>query len=261
MGRSTFPNWTCLRRPVGFGFPVFLKPGTGLALVLALLTLTSASTARTWYVGHDVPTIRAGIDSARAGDDVLIPPGTYLEHDIRMKGGILLHTLQGPEASIVDARQHGRVFNCVDFEDEAVIKGLGMVNGRTLDSGAGVRCLRANLRIQDCRIEDCSTQDAGGGVYVEASRVRIDGCRFTNDQAARDDVGLGGGGIGCLRANVEIHECVITDCGAYNGGGVDGMGSGIPVKDCKGDKKTKALIACLEPNRRAEVEAVGSAIK
>ena len=38
----------------------------------------------------------------------------------------------------------------------------------------------------------------------------------------------------------------------------EGKGKRQPVKDCQGTKKTKELIACLEPNRRAELEAVGS---
>ncbi len=41
----------------------------------------------------------------------------------------------------------------------------------------------------------------------------------------------------------------------------EGKGERQPVKECKGDKKTKELIACLEPNRRVETEAVGSATK
>jgi OOP family OmpA-OmpF porin len=41
----------------------------------------------------------------------------------------------------------------------------------------------------------------------------------------------------------------------------EGKGERQPVKECKGDKKTKELIACLEPNRRAELEAVGSVTK
>jgi len=41
----------------------------------------------------------------------------------------------------------------------------------------------------------------------------------------------------------------------------EGKGERQPVKECKGDKKTKELIACLEPNRRVESEAVGSAEK
>ena len=41
----------------------------------------------------------------------------------------------------------------------------------------------------------------------------------------------------------------------------EGKGERQPVKDCKGEGKTKTLIACLEPNRRAELEAVGSVMK
>jgi len=41
----------------------------------------------------------------------------------------------------------------------------------------------------------------------------------------------------------------------------EGKGERQPVKDCKGSGKTKELIACLEPNRRVESEAVGSATK
>src|SRR5262245_34284728 len=41
----------------------------------------------------------------------------------------------------------------------------------------------------------------------------------------------------------------------------EGKGERQPVKECKGDKATKELVACLEPNRRAELEAVGSVTK
>jgi OOP family OmpA-OmpF porin len=41
----------------------------------------------------------------------------------------------------------------------------------------------------------------------------------------------------------------------------EGKGERQPVKECKGDKKTKELISCLEPNRRVEMEAVGSVTK
>jgi len=41
----------------------------------------------------------------------------------------------------------------------------------------------------------------------------------------------------------------------------EGKGKRQPVKECKGSGKTKELIACLEPNRRVESEAVGSAVQ
>ena len=41
----------------------------------------------------------------------------------------------------------------------------------------------------------------------------------------------------------------------------EGKGERQPIKDCKGSGKTKELIACLEPNRRVDTEAVGSVAK
>jgi OOP family OmpA-OmpF porin len=41
----------------------------------------------------------------------------------------------------------------------------------------------------------------------------------------------------------------------------EGKGERQPVKDCKGEGRNKELISCLEPNRRAELEAVGSVTK
>jgi OmpA-OmpF porin, OOP family len=41
----------------------------------------------------------------------------------------------------------------------------------------------------------------------------------------------------------------------------EGKGERQPVKECKGNAKTKELISCLEPNRRVELEAVGSVTK
>ncbi len=38
----------------------------------------------------------------------------------------------------------------------------------------------------------------------------------------------------------------------------EGKGKRQPVKECPGAKRTKELIACLQPNRRVEVQAVGS---
>lgn len=40
-----------------------------------------------------------------------------------------------------------------------------------------------------------------------------------------------------------------------------GKGSSQPVKQCKGKKKTAALVACLEPNRRVEVVIRGVKVK
>ena len=53
-------------------------------VLLALATFPRESAARTWDIlvdgSGDAPTIQAGIDSAAAGDTVLVHPETYTEN-------------------------------------------------------------------------------------------------------------------------------------------------------------------------------------
>jgi hypothetical protein len=65
------------------------------------LAWPSASTSRTWYVKvdgtGDAPTIQAGIDSAVAGDIVLVGSGTYqIDEQVNLKNGITVVSESGP---------------------------------------------------------------------------------------------------------------------------------------------------------------------
>jgi hypothetical protein len=68
------------------------------ALFVALFA-TSAG-ARTWHINAagtgDAPTIAAGVDSAVAGDTILVAPGTYAVRDIVLGPGVVLTSEGGP---------------------------------------------------------------------------------------------------------------------------------------------------------------------
>jgi hypothetical protein len=189
------------------------------------LSLPGLSTARTWHVPGEILTIRAAVDSAVAGDDVLIAPGIYPEHDIPVKGGIRVHSEQGAAATTVDCQSSGRAFSCTDLQDQATIEGLTIRNGRTDEDGGGVRCVRANLLIQGCVITSCRGW-AGGGIYAEDASLQI------RDSEVSYNHGYYGGGVYSTRTQLVAERCVIKrNIGLYVGGGMSCYGTS-DILDC-----------------------------
>jgi hypothetical protein len=209
----------------------------GAAAVLASVLSWGIGAARTWHVPGDTPTIQAGIDAATAGDDVLVAPGEYHEHDIVMKGGVWLHSEAGPTGTILDASGMGRVLECVELTERATIEGFSIQNGQApqgdeevSSSGGGIHCVRSALRIRDCHILACEARrGTGGGVYGIDSDIEILTCQVASCYAE------GTGGI-CLRgysSRVTLRDCVAT---GNNGGGTAGgmwvEGFGPEITNC-----------------------------
>ena len=104
------------------------------ALILVLVSATSTA-ARTWYIksdgSGDAPTIQAGVDSAAAGDTLEIACGTYYEHRIVVKSGLVLRSETGlPDCVTIDAQQLDTVIMCPAVVD-------GRIEGLTFTGGGG----------------------------------------------------------------------------------------------------------------------------
>lgn len=187
-----------------------------LYLFVFFLCLTSQTAvfARTWHVPTDAPTIQAGVDSASAGDDVLVAPGIYPEHDIVMKARIWLHTESGPGATMVDTEGLGRGFVCVGIDVETIIEGFTIANGFAdgYENGGGLSSVESRLILRDCRIETCRA-NVGGGIYLEASNAQLERCQI------RDCLAQAGGGIWAYPATLSLTECVLLENITYVGAG------------------------------------------
>jgi hypothetical protein len=228
MGHLPFPHPRISRWSIRPMLPASLAAHHGLVIVVVMLVaLPAVSVGRTWHVPGDAPTIRAAIDSTQAGDDVLVAPGVYLEHNISMKGAILVHSEQGAAVTTVDCQSAGRAFSCTDLQDQATIEGLTIRNGRIDEDGGGVRCVRANLLIQGCVITSCRGGMAGGGVYAEDATLRIEDCEISFNRC-----GISGGGIFSIRTQLVTERCVITrNIGSFGGGGMY-CGGAFDILDC-----------------------------
>jgi hypothetical protein len=71
-----------------------------LSIAVVLLLLAPGAGARTWYINTagtgDAPTIAAGVDSAVAGDTVLVAAGTYEVKEVDVKPGLVVTSESGP---------------------------------------------------------------------------------------------------------------------------------------------------------------------
>ncbi len=100
-----------------------------LAVLICALAAAGAS-ARTWIVPEDALTIQAGIDSAAAGDTVLVTCGVYEEFGLVMKSGICLRSETGSsDCATIDAQGLGGVFAFISVDSTARIEGFTVANG------------------------------------------------------------------------------------------------------------------------------------
>ena len=187
-----------------------MRPSPQITLVLAIAALAAPAHADTWHVPSECPTVQAGVDSAAAGDTVLVASDTYYEHDITMKSGVYLTSETGQADCVtIDAQQLGRVIYCLDVDAAASIVGFTITGG--LATGA-------------------ATQDsAAGGVYCESSSPTLSNCALSGNHATGY-----GGGLACLwDADVTLADCTFSgNTAAKGGGGMLSYSSSTTLTDC-----------------------------
>jgi len=180
-----------------------------LLFAVVFLLLASGAVAKTWLVdmggSGDVLTIQAGIDSASAGDTVRVMSGTYNEHDIAMKSGVVLRSdTMSPIHCTIDAQGLGRVMLCDGVDVTGEIRGIKFLNGYASGtgndgSGGGIACLNSSSPvISTCYFQSNIADVFGGAIYCDDnSSPPTSFCSFHNNEAAS-----GGGALGC-RTNSE----------------------------------------------------------
>lgn len=206
---------------------------TLMVLVFAVLVLsfTVRTSARTWGVPGECPTIQSGIDSAAAGDTVLVADGVYTgvgNRDIDFKGGaIVLISENGPELTIIDCEgdslspHRGFYFHSGEGPS-SVVKRFTIRNGYATGgalpemSGGAVFCDSLTSPTIEANIIRSNTADAmGGGIYCYSSSPTIEGNTIKENRAY-----FMGGGICCNSCSLTIEGNTITSDTAYYGGGI-----------------------------------------
>ncbi|MBD3335370.1 MAG: hypothetical protein GF355_07620 [Candidatus Eisenbacteria bacterium] len=190
---------------------------------------------RIWEVPLDVPTIEAALDSALAADTVVVACGTYYEHDLDLKSGVVLKSETGlPDCVTIDAQQLGRVLSASGVEGAAV-EGLTITGGLLTAAdtpGAGVYVSSCSLDIRNCVVTGNATTGAGadgGGIFSLSSTLRITDSVISGNTAMER-----GGGLYCKNEpNLAFLRCSIDSNQAMYGGGISCYSSSPVIEDSR----------------------------
>jgi predicted outer membrane repeat protein len=210
-----------------------LRSATLRRLLLGLViagTVAHAPHAATWRVPRDAPSIQAGIDSAEAGDDVLVAPGEYFENDIDLAKAIWVHSQDGAAETIIDGQNLGRVLEVRNVSGSCTIEGFTVRGGRFpggFDGGGGLACRSSTLTIKDCTFTLCWATEAAGAIYAVDSFLTIDACRFLQNRAG------GGGGVVFVNHSLLVRDTQFVGniAEAGSGGAISARGE-VTISGC-----------------------------
>jgi C1A family cysteine protease len=143
-------------------------------------------TNRTWRVPTDAPTIAAGLDSAVAGDTLLVEPGTYNEGGLVVDKNLAILSEAGPESTIVDAQNASTsAFTLNGVASTTRLDGFTIKCAQTATTGGGIYMTGSSPVIANCVVADNSVA-TGGGISAVSSAPAIENCTIFNN------TGLGG---------------------------------------------------------------------
>jgi len=150
--------------------------------------------AKTIYVAknRNITSVQQGINTAQVGDTVIVEPGYYKEHNIRIDKKIYLKGIQYP---VIDGEKKSGIFTI--HADGAILDGFKIINGGRSETED-----LAGVLIEDCyhvSVINNKLDDTNFGIYSQHSR----NCTIKNNHIksyATNEV-QSGNGIHCWRSD------------------------------------------------------------
>jgi parallel beta-helix repeat protein len=216
-----------------------------IVLVAFMLAIPATAPATTWYVHPDsaLSSIQSGLNTAAAGDTVLVAPGTYAEGIIWPdRDGIKLLSEFGPEVTTINGGTSRAILMSKYHSGTTVIDGFKTWNGAAVPpdpDGGGIYCDSSSPTIRNNIITSNSAYGNGGGIYGFYCNSVVKGNSITGNSATSGRGGgiycgdsshmtisenriagnSAGGGIQCMNAEPGIQYNQIIDNNAADGGG------------------------------------------
>ncbi len=179
---------------------------------------------RSWVIrvdgSGDAPTVQAGIDSAAAGDTVLVGPGTYYENITFGTKDLVVRSEMGPETTVLHGSPSATTVTSVR---EPISLGEDASGGLLLspESLIGTVVTIEGGQSRDTILEGFSVTGGQHGVVVLNSHPTIRGNRIFGNSSSYD-----GGGILCVGGSATPARPLV--CGnSISDNYVFGIGGGI----------------------------------
>ena len=219
-----------------------------LIYTVTLLLYTSIATATIIKVPQDQSSIQAGIDSALAGDTVLVDTGRYVEN-INFNGknivvGSLFLTTGDTSyisQTVIDGDSSGSVVTFRNGEDTtALLCGFKITNGYAhYEYGGGIYCQGANPSLVSLIVTKNASNYGrygrayGGGIYYwNSSSILID-VSISNNTATGFQ-GFGGGIYCGPNSNPSLTNVIVNgNYASTSGGGIYCIDSNLSLENVK----------------------------
>jgi hypothetical protein len=189
---------------------------------LAVPCLLGIAMARDIHVPADEATLGDALKIAGRDDRVVLAPGHYHVHDVRLVDGVtVVGSPESPGSVVLDAQQRGRVLMAESL-DWVKLVGLTLTGGRAdgptayEQSGGAILASYSRVFMENVRVIDNVAVADGGGMLVIWGELDAQDCEFIGNSSP-----YGGGGVDIRSDSIaQFARCTFAGNTAAWGGGV-----------------------------------------